>query len=74
MIDDCLHQEQSAEREQEREDFQRDIDRLQQQLRDKTKQGNTEDRLQMEVTVRFFSFQASVSTLETKTLLAQKSL
>ncbi|XP_041366390.1 A-kinase anchor protein 9-like isoform X3 [Gigantopelta aegis] len=41
--------EQSAEREQEREDFQRDIDKLQQQLRDKTKQFNTEDRLQMEV-------------------------
>ncbi len=48
----CLPlQEQAVEREQEREDFQKELARLQVSLREKERQENQEHRLQREVWV-----------------------
>ncbi len=45
-------QEQALEREQEREDFQKEVDKLQVQVKQKEKQENQEHRLQREVGIK----------------------
>ncbi len=59
---DVFIQEQALEREQEREDFQKEVDKLQVQVKQKEKQENQEHRLQREVG-KYHTFSGMVTFL-----------
>lgn len=46
-------QEQTVEREQERDEYQQEIHKLQQQIKDREKQGSSEYRLEREVSAGY---------------------